>query len=244
MRLQIDSDDLGLCRSYVVSQIEDQQRLELQGRRPPPGPAITISFQTGAGAHDVARELAAILQKPLPAGSPPWAVFDRQLIEKVLEEHNLPKDLARHMPEDRRSYIQDVMEEFVGLRPPSWVLVPHITETVLHLAEAGHVILVGRGAALITERMPNVFHLRLIAPLEQRIERIQQEEHLSPKEAAKFVEQSDRGRGRYMKTHFHARAGDELQYHLVINTGRIPMHETAELVAQAAWHCFKRQETP
>lgn len=46
------------------------------------------------------------------------------------------------------------------LRPPSWILVPEVTETILHLVNAGHVILVGQGGAFITARMPNVFHVR------------------------------------------------------------------------------------
>jgi hypothetical protein len=100
-----------------------------------------------------------------------WTVFDRHLLEKVPEEHELPKALAKFMPEERRSFIQDAMEELVGLRPPSWVMMPKIA--VLHLADAGHVILVGRGANCITAHMPNVFHVRLIASLPKRLERMQ-----------------------------------------------------------------------
>ena len=46
-----------------------------------------------------------------PRGSCTWTVFDRQLVEKVLEEHQLPKTLADLISEERRSYIKDVMEE-------------------------------------------------------------------------------------------------------------------------------------
>jgi hypothetical protein len=35
------------------------------------------------------------------------------------------------------------MEESLGLRPPSWVVEPLVAESILHLADAGHVILVG-----------------------------------------------------------------------------------------------------
>jgi Cytidylate kinase-like family len=238
MSLQTELEDLGRCRTYVVSQLEDHRRSSTRARWPEPGPAITLSFQTGAGAHELARELAGLLQKHEQGGSPPWTVFDRQLVEKVLEEHHLPKALAKLMPEERRSYIRDVMDELLGLRPPSWVMVPQIAETVLHLAEAGHVILVGRGASFITARMPNVFHVRLIASLTRRIERVQQMENLSRKEAAKLITRSDRGRGRYVRAHFHARVGDDLQYHLVLNTDRIPLNEAAELIADGARRRF------
>jgi cytidylate kinase len=197
------------------------------------GPAITISYQTGAGENEVARLLAGILEK----GEQPeckWAVFDRQLVEKVLEEHDLPKAFAQLMPEQRRSYIQDVMEELVGLRPPSWVMVPKIAETVLHLAEAGHVVLVGRGANFITARMSNVFHVRLISPLARRIARVSEQSQLTPEAATKFVGRSDHHHRRYVKTHFHGRSDDDLLYHLVLNTDRIPTSDAAQVIADAA----------
>ena len=205
----------------------------------PSGPAVTISYQTGAGAHEIAGLLVRHLQAADSKEEVPWTVFDRHLVERALDEHHLPQSLAKFMPEERRSYIQDVIEEFAGVRPPSWVTVPQVTETVLHLADSGHVILVGRGASVITARMPNVFHVRLIAPLPARIARAQVANHITKEEAAKFVAKSDRGRGRYAKAHFHVCVDDDLLYHLVINTDRIPIPEAVELIADAARRCFQ-----
>jgi hypothetical protein len=240
--LEVAETDLDRCREYVIYQLEERKRPPVHGRQPPGGPAITISYQTGSGAHETARCLAGILQAREPKGSSPWTVFDRQLVEKVLEENHLPKSLARLLTEERRSYIRDVMEELVGLRPPSWVVEPLVAESVLHLADAGHVILVGRGASVITARMPNVFHVRLIASLAGRTQRVQKQENLSPKEAAKFVTSSDRGRGRYVQAYFHGRLDNELLYHLVLNTDLIPPSEAAELIADAAERSFRRKE--
>jgi cytidylate kinase len=236
--------DLDRCREYVIFQLEERKRPPARGRQSPPGPAVTISYQTGSGAHETARCLAGILQAVEPKGFSLWTVFDRQLLEKVLEEHHLPKRLARLLAEERRSYIRDVMEELVGLRPPSWVVEPLVAESILHLADAGHVILVGRGASVITARMPNVFHVRLIASLAGRIQRVQELKNLSPKEAAKFVTSSDRGRGRYVQAYFHGRLDNELVYHLVLNTDLIPPTEAAELIAEGARRCFRRKEVP
>jgi len=242
MSLKTELEDLNLCRAYIEGQLEDQQQHRQPSGAvhwPQPGPAVTVSYQTGAGAHEIARELAGILQSDEPDGSPAWTVFDRQLVEKVLEEHHLPKALSYLISEERRWYIKDVMEELLGLRPPSWVMVPQIAETVLHLAEAGRVILVGRGANFITARTPNVFHVRLIAPLPTRIERIQKQNRLTREKAAKLVKTEDRARDRYARAHFHACIEDDLYYHLVINTDRIPCPEAAQLIADAARHCFQ-----
>lgn len=235
--IRLKQAELEAWRSYVFSQLEaDKKPPPADGW--PPGPAVTISYQTGSGAHEIADRLAGVLQEAEPKGHVPWTVFDRQLVEKVLEDHELPKAMAKFMPEDRRSFIQDVMEELVGLRPPSWVMVPKIAETVLHLADAGHVILVGRGANFITARMPNVFHVRLIASLPKRIERVQAINGLTPEEATKFVKDEDRSRSRYVKEHFHKSVDDDLFYHLILNTDRIPLTDAAQLIGHGARRCF------
>jgi len=228
--------EMGRCRSYVLSQLTEHE--QMRAHPAGPGPAVTISYQTGAGEHEIAKRVAEILQAAEPGAAVPWTVFDRQLVEEVLKRHNLPEAMAKYMPEDRRSFIDEEIDELLGLHPPAWIMVPHIAETILHLADAGHVILVGRGAGFITAHMPNVFRVRLIAPLPGRIERVQKVEKLSAKEAAKFIAQKDRGRSRYAKAYFRGGAGDDLLYHLVINTGRIPCPAAAQLIADQAQKCF------
>jgi len=231
--------DLDRCRLYLDYQHEHPKRPSAEGVWPPPGPAITISPQTGSGAGEIARRLAAILEGEEPKGRAPWGVFDRQLVEHALEEHHLPKTLAKLMPEDRRSFLDDVVDEILGLRPPSWELVPKIIKSVLHLADAGHVILVGHGAGVVTRNLPNVFHVRVVASLPKRIERVQKAENLSRKEAAKFIAKRDRGRGRYVKAYFHTHVDDDLHYHLVLNTDLMPPPDVAELIAYGARKCFR-----
>ena len=104
---------------------------------------------------------------------PLWTIFDRNLVGKVLQDHNLPERIAKFMPEDRTTEIADTMEELFGLHPPSWLLVRKVTETVLHLAELGNVILIGRGAAVVTANLSHVFHVQLVSALEKRVQRIQ-----------------------------------------------------------------------
>ena len=225
--------------SFVVSQFKGPREGKLVGRPPRPGPAVTISHQTGAGAHEIADRVARILQETEPRSVHAWKVFDRQLVEKALEDHHWPKALANKMPEDKRSYIDDVMDELFGLRPPSWVLAPQVAETTLRLAAAGHVILVGRGAAVVTAQLPNVFHVRLIASLPKRIERVQKLHGLDPELAARFIRKEDRGRRRYVKAHFHARLDADLLYDLVINTDRVAGGDAAALIADGARRCFR-----
>ena len=195
--------------------------------------AVTISRQTGSGAHVVAEKLAALLQAQTPNEACPWAVFDRNLVEKVLADHHLPERVARFMPEDRISSISDTMEELFGLHPPSWLLVRRISETVLRLLEMGNVILIGRGARAISAKLDYVFHVRLIGSLEKRVQHIQEVNHLTKEAALHLIEQEDRGRKRYLKRYFKTDLDDPLLYHLVINTDLVSYEAAARIIADA-----------
>ena len=195
--------------------------------------AVTISRQAGSGAHAVAEKLASRLQAQTSREAPPWTIFDRNLVDKVLQEHNLPERVAKFMPEDRTSEIADTMEELFGLHPPSWLLVRKVTETILHLAELGNVILIGRGAAVVTANLSHVFHVRLVSALEKRVQRIQELNHLSKEAALKFIHEEDRGRERYLKKYFKTDVDDPLLYDLMINTDRISHDQAARIIADA-----------
>jgi cytidylate kinase len=202
-------------------------------------PAVTLSRQTGCNVMAVAGELAELLEARDPAGPQHWSVFDRGLVEKVLEEHKLPKKIAKFMPEDRVSAIQDAIEELLGLHPSSRTLVHQTSETIQHLAEVGHVILVGRASNIITREMKSVFHVRLVAPLELRVEWVMAHHHLDAKSARDFIRKGDLGRKRYLKDHFHADIDDSTQYDLVINTARLPHRVVAQVIADAFVHWAK-----
>jgi cytidylate kinase len=195
--------------------------------------AVTISRQTGSGAHSVAEKLAALLRARSPIDAAPWTVFDRNLVEKVLEDHKLPQRLAQFMPEDKVSEIADTMDELFGLHPQSWTLVHETTDTILRLAELGNVILIGRGATVITNKLDYVFHVRLVASLERRVQCIQELHDLSDKAALNMVRREDRGRERYLRKYFHADLEDPLLYHLIINTDLISHDEAARIIADA-----------
>lgn len=227
-------------RSLVVSQFGyDKKRVTLSQQ--PFGPAITISQLTGSGGHAIAERAAEILQQSETNRNAKWNLFDRELVQKALDEHHLPSRLAKYMPEDRRSYVDDVLDEFFGLRPPSWVLVPQVAETITHLVKGGHVIVIGRGATAVAAKLPGVFHVRLVASLPARTERMRNLLGLSAQDAIKYIRKEDRGSRRYAQAYFHTSINDDLLYHLVINTDRIPFEDAAMLIASEARKNFQRE---
>jgi hypothetical protein len=196
---------------------------------------VTISRQAGTGAHILAEELLMRLQARAPAGSCPWTVFDRNLVDKVLEDHDLPSRLARYMPEDRARKVSDVMDELFGFRPDSWTLVRKTAQTILHLAELGNVVVIGRGANIVTGKLEHAYHVRLIGSLERRIERTKEYHHLDSRAAADHVRRDDLARQRYVHKYYEADIDDPLLYHLVVNTDRLSHAEAAQMIAEAVY---------
>ncbi len=219
------------CLSFVHVQVSPRQgapQKELGMR-----PVVTVSRQTGSGGVAVAQAVADYVNARQPPKSVAWTVFDRNLVEKVLEDHELPRQLAAFMPEDKIPFLSDVVEELLGLHPLSWRLVQQTTETILRLANMGSCVLVGRGATLITQPMPNAFHVRLVGSLERRVARVRETQGLSPKAARAYVENEDAARRRYLKRYFKVNVEDPLLYHLVLNTDLVSLPEAARIVGDA-----------
>jgi cytidylate kinase len=230
MKATVDFEN---CLSFINMEIQPVHPAAARPGERQAYRAVAISRLTGSGAHSIAEELAILLNQQVPPGNRQWTVFDRNLVEKVLEDHHLPQRLSQFMPEDRVSEMRATINELLGLHPPSWTLVSQTSETILRLADLGSVILIGRGANVVTNKLGYVFHVRLVSPLEARIATIQKSRNISLRQASELIQAEDGGRARYVKQHFGADINNPLLYHLVINTERMPVPAAAKLIADA-----------
>jgi len=192
--------------------------------------AVTISRQAGCGAAAVAEKLAAYLQQHPSGDNRPWTVYDRNLMNKVLEDHDLPLRLAKSLHEDRVSQLEEILADVFDVRPPVRTVIQHAGETMCRLAGRGNVIFVGWGSSVLTAKLPQVLHVRLVAPLATRIERARQAYSLTENEAHKFCVSEDRARKRYFRKYLGADVSDPLLYHLIVNTGRLDYDQAAKLI--------------
>ena len=201
-------------------------------------PCITISRQTGAGLKPVCEKLIEIMDEYSEFEGVKWAFFNRNLIEKVLEDHNLPKQISDFMHEGKYKHLNAVVYELLGLKPAEWTIVHKTTDTILQLARMGNVVIVGRGANIITSKLKNTFHVRLIASLEKRVEHIKSLMEMNEKEALVYIKKEDESRRKYIKSHFHADIDDPLLYHMIVNTDLLTHRGAAYLIAEAVVQKF------
>jgi cytidylate kinase len=225
--------DLERCLSFINCQLQPAGKPLLRVNALATRRAVTISRQAGCGALAVGQKLAEYLQTHAGKDTTPWTVFDRDLVKKVLEDHDLPKRLESFMPEDRVSQIADILEEMFGLHPPSWFLVKQTADTILHLAELGNVILIGRASNIVTAKLEHVVHVRLVGSFEKRLKHVQEFNHLNRRQAADFIRERDGGRRRYVNKYFRQNIDNPLLYHLIINTDFVPCDNAARIIAKA-----------
>jgi cytidylate kinase len=203
---------------------------------PAVSPFITLSRESGAGATTLGRMLLSRLDAEFGWADHGWLLLDKDLVNFVLEHDELPRSLARYLPEDKVSEIDALIGEIVGLHPSIWTLEHRVARTIVQLAHVGRIIFVGRAAHLLTRSLPGGFHVRLVAPRDVRVRRFVEAQGIGVQEAEALVDRTDVGRQRFVRSHFGREIGDPLSYDLVINTGRISPGTAATLVIEGLRH--------
>lgn len=227
------------ARQYIESHTERVGNTFEKDKLIKPGPCITISRETGARADVISDKLIAMFQDQFNGNSLHWTVFDKNLIEKVLQDHHLPQRLGKLMEEEKYSAIKSISSELLGGQPAIWTLVYKTIETILQLAQIGNVIILDRGANIITSKLPNTFHIRLVAPVDERIEHIHELFNLDKKDAIDYIRKEDQDRKDYVMNYFHKDINDPLLYNLIINTHLFTDDEAVQIINTAVRNKFK-----
>jgi len=193
-------------------------------------PFVTLSRQTGAGGISIGTHLRERLRAEDREASSPWLWFDRELLGKVIEQHSLPRELAHAMDHTQYNRMLKWVDELAGHETTWSDVAKKINETIMHLAQLGNVILVGRGSHLLTRPLPGGVHVRLIGSLSRRVTHAAEYYHLTRREAEGFIKREDVGRRLYVKDHFGIDIDDALHYDLVINTDHVPYDDAVDIV--------------
>lgn len=201
------------CKAYLNSQAFEAAEQPHKMR-----PAVTLSRMAGSRGMILGDKLAQYLQEKTESENFPWTVFDKNLIDKVLEDNELPARLEKYVPEDATNELEATIKEILGLHPSLWTLVQKTSETLFNIARKGNAILVGRGGNIITSSLRNVFHVRLVGSLDGRVAHVMNRHNCSEKEALENIKKTDSAREGYVKKYFDRNAENPLQYHLTLNT--------------------------
>lgn len=108
-----------------------------------------------------------------------------------------------------------------------------LRDVIEALASSGQRVIVGHGAQVVLEMYPNVLHVRVVAPLYQRIRYVMQREQLSEEQAYAHIRRKDRQFAHYIRAWYHRDIDDPLLYDLVVNSNTFNIESQADLICRA-----------
>ena len=190
---------------------------------------VTISRQSGSVGITVGEKLGLYLNKHLP-GRCPWTIFNKNLVDEIVKDHNLSSNVIPFLEEKAVPGIDEMLEEMLGVHPPESILVRDTNDTIIRLAKMGRVIIVGHGAAVITNKIQGGVHVRLVGSLKKRKDSTKESLKCNDKEAEDIIYKEDKGRSGYLKQNFGKNIDDPLLYDLVINTDLVSLTQAASLI--------------
>ncbi|MGN6369912.1 MAG: AAA family ATPase [Phycisphaerae bacterium] len=213
---------------------------ESHGRECGQRPFITISRQAGAGGRTLARGLVERLNRLAhtsvedSAVEPsPWQGFDRELVERIAQDHHLSTELIESLEYSSQSWLQELLTGFslsdsAGAGEVS--IVRRMAQTIRALAQAGNVVLVGYGGVFITRDMPCGIHVRVVAPLELRVEWLVKTRGIDAKHARREIEILDAQRDAFFRRYWPKHPLTPELFHLGLNSGLMNEEQMVDCV--------------
>jgi cytidylate kinase len=186
-------------------------------------PIITLSRELGSRGDDIAVSVAEKLNLRL---------VGRDLLNQAARQAGVPEVALAEIDE----------LGLLGVKPSREALQRYrvTVEGVMRgLADAGNVMLVGRGSQIVLAGRSGVLHVRIIAPRAVRVQCVQERCHVSAEAAAARIDASDRARAGYLRRSFDSRWDDPDLYDLILNTARLTVESAVDLLCLAA-----QQATP
>lgn len=213
---------------------------------------ITISRQMGASGDLIAARVAAATGLRL---------IDREYVYRATATAGVPDNLLQQLMYDRRrSLAGDILDTLGGgaqveLRgapvpspnPLGSIFTPILPSASFSLEEAvrtlglvikdiagqDNVLILGQAAQVWLHDYAGACHVQILAPLDVRVARIAEQQQLTPGEARRLVRSSDQARAEFLSRYHGLSWTDPLLYHLVINTGQVPVEVAVALIVHA-----------
>jgi cytidylate kinase len=194
---------------------------------------ITISRQYGAGGKTLGKMIADELG---------YTFAHSNIIQEIAREANVSPHWVESFEKEAGTKLSRVISSMVSQRWLDRVLkdergyldeqiyLDYLVLIIAKMADEGDVVILGRGSQYILDDHPDALHILLIDELENRIKFMIDHYDMTPKQAARVVNNEDKRR---INLYRKLRKGDYDNpglYHLVINMSRFSMEKACRLV--------------
>lgn len=209
----MDQNDL-LIEDFVQNQVEKWQKLYSRDEQKKKAaiPVITLCMEPGSGGCIIAERVAKRLDLDF---------FHRDMIHKISESARISTTVVESLEKERLSGVQDFISSIVKDQyiHPS-IYLDHLMKVVGTIGKHGRAVVVGRGANFIIPPKDRLA-VRVIAPVEQRIENVAKRFGVPSDAAKRRVMVRESRRRAFIRQSFNADICDPIHYELMVNTGKM-----------------------
>jgi cytidylate kinase len=193
---------------------------------------VTIGRQPGSGGKEVAEVLARELGVK---------VYDKALLQEAAQASGFDASLFEKADECESNSlfggifsIHGSISEYLtgGSCIDNDKLFEIQSETICNIAQSESCIIVGRCAEYVLRDHPAMLSVFLTADHADRVQRIMRGENLEHDAAVEFIERNDKKRRSYHDYYATTQWGDAASYDVCINTSRLGVEGTVELIRQ------------
>ena len=175
---------------------------------------ITISREFGSGGETVAQ---------LVAEKASFLLINKKFILEGLAAYGVaePKLVSDEKLDPESGFEQH--RDYLGA----------LHDFIYDLAIRHDLVILGRGGHLLFQDYPPALHVRIIAALNRRIERVMNQYNISAATAHRLVKEQDRQKKSYYRRLFNVNWADLRRFDLVLNSGQISLEDAADLILAA-----------
>ncbi|MEI6823514.1 MAG: cytidylate kinase-like family protein [Bacteroidota bacterium] len=173
---------------YMVERFKEDK---IDKKHTPNLPFITISREYGCPAKEIAALLVENLNKQIAKDNviPPWRWISKEILEVASEELNVnPSRIKLLFGNEKRGIIEEILTSLSQRYYHSDQKIRKtLAQVITDFAFDGNVVIVGRGGIAATLEVVNGLHIRLIAPIEWRANKIKERGYCDSIEQAKQI---------------------------------------------------------
>ncbi len=176
---------------------------------------LTISREYGSGGRDIGRLVAERLG---------YRYVDKErLFEDLGQAGKRWGRMARELDEVCPTVWERYDWQYRGY-------VAQVEALILAYAAEDKVVIIGRGGSFLLKEVPFCLRVRLVAPVEVRIERIMVRESLNRTAAQRLITQVDGDRACFIKANYGRDWDADDLYDMTLNTAGLTYEQVAELL--------------
>ncbi|PIF06006.1 MAG: hypothetical protein CSA36_03905 [Draconibacterium sp.] len=205
---------------------------KLAKRTVEPGPVITISREVGCNGLVLARYVADRLNRHKLTAD--WRVLSKEVFFESAKELNIDAERVRKtVKQSDKNTFDEILNAFKDKSFKSErKIINTVSDVIRSFSMKGFCIIVGRAGHIIASDIKNALHLRLVAPIEYRINTIINNNKLSRDDAIRFINRVEEERAIFRRALCKNTTYVEM-FDLTINRAKFNDTEIVDIVEYA-----------